>query len=118
MRLRARIASRSAPGGGGAAPRMDSRPRRLTPHDTPPRGLREGVETGRVTGRGSSRMSTALLLLLSLADPAATQEPDEAAPGLWQRDENVGLGLFPAVSMSPFQSLRTGLGPRLPSSIR
>jgi hypothetical protein len=62
-------------------------------------------------------MSTALLLLLSLTAHALTQDSDEAAPGLWQQDKNLGLGLFPAVSMSPFQSLRTGLGPRLPSSI-
>jgi len=62
-------------------------------------------------------MSTALFLLLALSVPAPAQDSDEAAPGLWQQDENLGLGLFPAVSMSPFQSLRTGLGPRLPSSI-
>ncbi len=52
-----------------------------------------------------------VLLLLVLA-----QEPQEP-PGLWQRDENIGLGLFHTESLSPFPSLRTGFAPRMPSSI-
>ena len=62
-------------------------------------------------------MATALLLLLALTAPLSGQESDEEDPGLWLRDPNIGLGLFQANSMSPFQSLRSGMGPRLPSSI-
>jgi hypothetical protein len=58
-------------------------------------------------------MNVLLVLLLSIVPVQETQDP----PGLWQRDANLGLGLFHTESLSPFPSLRTGFGPRLPSSI-
>jgi hypothetical protein len=64
-------------------------------------------------------MSFLVPLLLSLATNASVpvQERPEDPPGLWQRDANLGLGLFQSASMSPIPSLRTGFAPRLPSSI-
>lgn len=58
--------------------------------------------------------AAALSLLPALA---AAQEEPELAPVYWQGNPNVGLGVFQSVSLSPFASLRTGLGPRLPSSL-
>lgn len=56
-------------------------------------------------------------LLSSL--PAFASAQDEKPKRLfWEAEENIGLGLFQSVSLSTFPSLRSGLGPRLPSSLQ
>lgn len=54
---------------------------------------------------------------LSALPAAALAQEDEVAPVYYNGDENLGLGLFHSVSLAPFPSFRTGLGPRLPSSL-
>lgn len=56
----------------------------------------------------------ALCALLSAADDDDAQDPPQ---NYWTEDENTGLGLFGYSSLSPFASLRTGLGPRQTSSM-
>src|SRR5436189_4950116 len=51
--------------------------------------------------------------------PAFAAAQDETPKRLfWEAEENIGLGLFQSVSLSPLPSLRSGLGPRLPSSLQ
>src|SRR5260221_9223195 len=52
-----------------------------------------------------------------LARTADAQEDEDEKPAYWQDNTNIGLGLFQSVSLSPLPSLRSGLGPRLPSSL-
>ena len=45
--------------------------------------------------------------------PAFAAAQDETPKRLfWEAEENIGLGLFQSVSLSPLPSLRSGLGPR------
>src|SRR5258708_34493819 len=52
-----------------------------------------------------------------LARTADAQEDEDEKPAYWQDNPNLGLGLFQSVTLSPLPSVRSGLGPRLPSSL-
>jgi hypothetical protein len=65
----------------------------------------------------------ALAIWAALPAPAAAQDfpapPREEGdePSVWFGKPNVGYGPFHTVSLSPFTSLRSGFGPRLPSAL-
>ncbi|HLY11603.1 MAG TPA: DUF3187 family protein [Planctomycetota bacterium] len=56
-------------------------------------------------------------LILFAAVPRSAGAQDDDEPEFWQGNVNIGLGLFQSVSLAPFPALRSGLGPRLPSSL-
>jgi hypothetical protein len=62
--------------------------------------------------------AAAALCLMASAAPAQEKQEEPDQPSVWSRDENIGLGLFGSVSMSPIPSFRTGMGPRLPSTLQ
>jgi len=62
-------------------------------------------------------LAASLSLLPLMARTADAQEDVDEKPAYWQDNTNIGLALFQSVTLSPLPSLRTGLGPRLPSSL-
>ena len=70
-----------------------------------------------MNGSSAAGILVAALSALFAARPAEAQE-DKPKRLFWEAEENIGLGLFQSVSLSPIPSFRTGLGPRLPSSLQ
>ncbi|MBV8880168.1 MAG: DUF3187 family protein [Planctomycetaceae bacterium] len=67
--------------------------------------------------KSSAAAAVLVAAALSTLPGLALAQEHEDEPLYYQGHENIGLGLFQSVSLSPFASMRTGFGPRMPSSL-